>query len=168
MFYIYMKLWDFKVPQKRKKRNDWFLLHFFLFFLLFRSRYRTLWGDCLPRRGSIRNRWTGWWPPSRRPEQRRNCHSKSQRVDVCECRFVSEDDRGLCYVSEGATANVVPVIWVTDTPSNICSTEKNFLSFLTLASPLTISLTLCLSPPSLSPPRTHTHTQELDDLFILQ
>lgn len=38
-------------------------------------------------------------PPHGRREQRRNCHSKSQRVDVCECRFVCRRTMGGCVMA---------------------------------------------------------------------
>lgn len=75
---------------KREKFKHLFLLYFFPFLC---SRDRTLWGDCLPRRGAIRNRWTGWWP-SPAGESSGATATQNASVWMCECRFVCRRTMG--------------------------------------------------------------------------
>lgn len=148
---------------KEKKVKHRILFDFFLFFLVCVCVFK---GQDSVRRlstsGANQEQMDGVMTPSPfgRPEQQCNCHSKSQHVDLCECRYVSEDDEGLCYGSEGAMANGDPMVRVTDTPPTSVP-RKNSLSF---------SLTISLTKLSLSvyPPPPPPHAQESDDLFILQ
>ena len=121
LFWCITFTWSSETSNRLKR------VHFtdLLYTLFVCSGDRTSWGNCLQRRRPIRNRWTGWWPP-------RRAGAAAQlplKIPACGCVrvwiCVSEDDGGPCYGSEGATANRVPMIRVTDTSSNICSLENS-------------------------------------------
>lgn len=148
--------WSCETSNCLERIKHWFLLYFFLLFLCLRDG--TLWGDCLPHRGGDQEQMdrgmTPCTPPPHpgRPEQRRNCHSKSQRVDACECRFV-------CRRTTGGFVLALRVQWQKRGPHDTSDWHSDDICSMGNSVSNDLPDSVSVSSP---------HTQELDDLFILQ
>ena len=89
MLYIYKKFREFNLPQKRKIQT------------LISTQFFMLKGlDFVrPTSGANQEQMDEVMTSLCRRVQQRNCHSKSQHVDVCECRFVCWRTVGGCVMA---------------------------------------------------------------------